>query len=32
MLGHVVGAENVMVSKSRHGSYPLGTYSLVEGV
>ena len=31
MLDHVVGAENIMVSKSRHGSCPLGTYNLVEG-
>lgn len=31
MLGTLLGAEGIMVSKSRHSSYSLGTYSLVGG-
>lgn len=31
MLGTLLGAEVIMVSKSRHSSYSLGTYSLVGG-
>lgn len=31
MLGSLLGAENITVSKSSHSSYSLRTYSLVEG-
>lgn len=31
MLGGLLGAENITVSKSSHSSYSLRTYSLVDG-
>lgn len=31
MLSTLLGAEGIMVSKTRHSSYSLGTYSLVGG-